>query len=106
MNSTGQPSSFEALFLPLIFSFGILYFFMIRPQGKKMRQQENFVANLKRGDAVVTQSGILGTIDGLNDNFVTLEIADGVKIKMLKRQIQGSQAALTASVTTAAQNKK
>ncbi|GIL17849.1 MAG: hypothetical protein BroJett040_16000 [Oligoflexia bacterium] len=92
MNPAQQPSVIE-MFLPFVFIFGIFYLFVIRPQGKKMKEHDKFVNELKRGDAVVTNSGILGTIDGMTDQFVTLEVADGVKIKMLKKQIAGSQAA-------------
>lgn len=59
-----------------------------------MREQEKLISSLKRGDAVYTVSGILGTIDGMTDAIVTLEVANGVKIKMLRRQIAGSQASL------------
>lgn len=92
MNPAQQPSVLE-MFLPFIFIFGIFYLFVIRPQGKKMKDHEKFVSELKRGDAIVTNSGILGTIDGMTDQFVTLEVSDGVKIKMLRKQIAGSQAA-------------
>ena len=78
-------------FLPFIFIFAIFYFLIIRPQSKRMKQQESFLTQLKRGDEVVTASGILGTIEGLTEQFVTLEIANGVKIKILKKQIAGSQ---------------
>jgi preprotein translocase subunit YajC len=88
-----QPSSIE-MFLPFIAIFVIFYFLIIRPQSKRMKEQEGFIGQLKRGDAVVTASGILGTIDGLTDQYVTLEIATGVKIKMLRKQITGSQAQL------------
>jgi preprotein translocase subunit YajC len=86
-----QPSSIE-MFLPFIAIFVIFYFLIIRPQSKRLKQQESFISQLKRGDAVITASGILGTIDGLTDQFVTLEVANGVKIKMLRKQISGSQA--------------
>lgn len=91
--NAAQPSTLEML-LPFIFMFAIFYFLVIRPQGKKMREQEKLISSLKRGDAVYTVSGILGTIDGMTDAIVTLEVANGVKIKMLRRQIAGSQASL------------
>lgn len=86
-----QPSSFE-LFLPFLIMLVIFYFLIMRPQSKKLREHDKFITSLKRGDAVVTQSGILGTIDGMTDSVVTLEVANGVKIKFLRRQIAGSQA--------------
>ncbi|MEI7973638.1 MAG: preprotein translocase subunit YajC [Bdellovibrio sp.] len=88
-----QPSLVEML-LPFVFIFAIFYFLIIRPQSKKVKEHDSFLSALKRGDQVVTNSGILGTVDGLTDQFVTLEIADGVRIKMLKKQISGSQAAV------------
>lgn len=92
MNASG-PSALET-FLPFLVILPIFYFLIIRPQGKRLKDQESFVTNLKRGDAVVTNAGILGTIDGLTDLFVTLEVAPNVKIKVLRKQIAGSQANL------------
>jgi preprotein translocase subunit YajC len=87
-----QPSTLE-MFFPFVLILVVFYFFIIRPQSSRMKKHEGFIKELKRGDAVVTQSGILGVIDGLTEQVVTLEIANGIKIKMLKRQIAGSQAA-------------
>lgn len=84
-----QPSLIEAVF-PFIIMFVILYFMLLRPQMKKQKEQQSFVTSLKRGDEIITQSGILGKIEGLTEQFVTLEIADGVRIKMLRSQIAGS----------------
>lgn len=85
------PSGFE-MFLPFIFIFVIFYFLIIRPQAKRQKDHQKFVAELKRGESVVTTSGILGTIEGITDAYVTLEIADGVRIKILRSQILSSQA--------------
>lgn len=101
--NAAQPSTLEML-LPFIFMFAIFYFLVIRPQGKKMREQEKLISSLKRGDAVYTVSGILGTIDGMTDAIVTLEVANGVKIKMLRRQIAGSQASLEKNAKPEAKN--
>lgn len=86
------PSGFE-MFVPFIFIFVIFYFLIIRPQAKKQKTHQKFVSELKRGDSIITTSGILGTIEGLTDTFVTLEIASGVKIKILRSQILSSQVA-------------
>lgn len=89
-----QPSILEAIF-PFIIMFVILYFMVLRPQMRKQKDHQAFVTTVKRGDEVITQSGILGKIEGLTEQFVTLEIADGVRIKMLRSQIAGSaQAAI------------
>ena len=89
-----QPSAFE-MFVPFIFIFVIFYFLIIRPQSKRQKETQKFISELKRGDEVVTSGGILGRIDGITDQFVTLEIADGVKVKMLRSQIATSQKAAT-----------
>jgi len=88
-----SPSTLEML-LPFVFVFVIFYFLIIRPQGKKLKEHDKFVNDLKRGDAVITNSGILGTIDGITDQIVNLEIASGVKLKVLKKQIAGLQSAM------------
>lgn len=90
-----QPNMIE-MFFPFAVVLVVMYFFMIRPQSKKMKEHDAFLKDLKRGDQVITSSGILGTVDGMNDHFVTLEIANGVKIKVLKKQIASSLAAATA----------
>lgn len=89
------PNAFE-MFVPFIFIFVIFYFLIIRPQAKKQKEHQKFVTELKRGDEVVTASGILGRIEGISEQFVTLEISDGVKVKMLRSQIAASQKAATA----------
>lgn len=87
-----QPS-FVEMFMPFIFIFVIFYFLIIRPQAKRQKEQQKFLSEIKRGDEVVTASGIFGTIDGLTESVVTLEIASGVKIKILRSQIAGAQKA-------------
>lgn len=91
----GQPSAFE-MFVPFIFIFVIFYFLIIRPQGKRQKEHQKFLSELKRGDEIVTSSGILGRIEGITDQFITLEVADGVKLKMLRSQVATSQKAATA----------
>ena len=91
-----QPSLLESL-LPFVVMIGFLYLVMIRPQMRKQKEHQNFVTALKRGDEVITQTGILGRIEGLTEQFVTLEIADGVSIKMLRSQVAGSAASVIQS---------
>ena len=78
----GGAGTFEAL-LPLILIFAVFYFLLIRPQQKKMKQHKEMLGMMRRGDRVVTGGGIIGTITKvLNDNEVTVEIADGVKVRV------------------------
>lgn len=90
----GQPSALE-MFVPFIFIFVIFYFLIIRPQAKRQKDHQKFLSEIKRGDEVVTSSGILGRVEGLTEQFVTLEIADGVRVKMLRTQIATTQKSAT-----------
>ena len=78
-------------FIPLILIFVIFYFFLIRPQQKKVKEHKAMVQNLKRGDKVITSGGITGTVERLLDNDnVEVEIADNVKVEIVKATgIQG-----------------
>ena len=72
-------------FIPLILIFVIFYFFLIRPQQKKVKEHKAMVKSLKRGDKVVTSGGITGTVDRLIDNDkVEVEIAENVKVEIVK----------------------
>ena len=90
---TQQPSILESLF-PFVIMFVILYFVLLRPQMRKQKEHQSFVSGLKRGDEIITQTGILGRIEGITEQFVTLEIAEGVRIKMLRAQVAGSAQAV------------
>ena len=81
-----QPGMLEQ-FMPFIFIFIIFFFFIIRPQQKRARAHRDFLAQIKRGDCVLTSGGIFGTIEGLTEKFVTLEVADGVRLRILRNQI-------------------
>jgi len=78
-------------FIPLILIFIIFYFFLIRPQQKKAKDHKTMVANLKRGDKVITSGGIVGTIERVIDSEkVEVEIADSVKVEIVRSTgIQG-----------------
>ena len=72
-------------FIPLILIFVIFYFFLIRPQQKKVKDHKLMVDNLKRGDKVVTSGGIIGTIDRIIDGEkVEILISDNVKVEVVK----------------------
>ncbi len=74
-------------FIPFVLIFLVMYFLMIRPQQKRMKEQQNMINALKDGDEVLTSSGFLGTVKGISDRVVTLEVDRNVQIKMLKSQI-------------------
>jgi preprotein translocase subunit YajC len=71
----------------LVVFVAVFYFLLIRPQQKRMKDQQAMLSRLATGDEVVTSGGILGRITEVNDTFITLEIADGVRIKVQKNQI-------------------
>lgn len=79
-------------FLPIIILFAIFYFLLIRPQQKKAKEHRDMIANLKKGNRIVTSGGIYGTITSMDDTTIGLEIADKVKIKLSR----GNVAALVA----------
>ena len=84
----GGAASALTSFLPLILIFAIMYFLMIRPQQKKMKDHRAMVEALRRGDQVVTQGGIVGKVSKVQeDGMVEVEIAEGVKVKVVKHTI-------------------
>ncbi len=74
---------FSGIFMMLII-FGIFYFVLIRPQQKKMKEHKKMVQELKKGDKIITQGGIYGTVTNTGENKLTVEIADGVKVKIAR----------------------
>ena len=78
-------------FIPLILIFVIFYFFLIRPQQKKVKEHKIMVANIKRGDIVVTSGGIVGTVERVMENDkAEIEISEDVKVEIIKSTgIQG-----------------
>ena len=72
-------------FIPLILIFIIFYFFLIRPQQKKVKDHKLMVENLKRGDKVITSGGIVATVERVMENDrAEIEIADNVKVEIVK----------------------
>ena len=77
-----------AQFLPLILIFLIMYFLLIRPQQKKVKEHQAMVAALRRGDQVVTQGGLIGKVTKVKDEGeVEVELAEGVKVRVVRNTI-------------------
>ena len=75
-------------FVPLILIFAIMYFLLIRPQQKKAKEHTNMVSNLRRGDNIITQGGIVGKVVKVKeDGEIEVEIADGVKVRVIKSTV-------------------
>jgi len=82
-------SSGIAQFIPLILIFVIFYFFLIRPQQKKIKEHKQMVASLKRGDQVVTSGGIIGKIERVfDDDKIDLQISENVTVQIVRSTIQ------------------
>lgn len=76
-----------SMLVPFALMFAVVYFLMIRPQQKKLKEQQAMISALKQGDEIVTNSGFLGKVAGINDKVVTVELADRVQVRMLKSQV-------------------
>ncbi len=74
-------------FIPLILMFVIFYFLLIRPQQKRQKEHKALLSNLKRGDDIVTAGGVMGRITNVAEKFVTVEVAEKVRIKVARGQI-------------------
>ena len=75
-------------FIPLILIFAIMYFLMIRPQQKKIKEHQKMLQNLRRGDIVVTQGGLIGKVAKVKENNeLDLELAEGVKVRVVQSTI-------------------
>ena len=74
-------------FLPLILLFVIFYFMLIRPQTKRAKEHKKMVESLSKGDEVVTNGGLLGRITQVDENFLELQVADNVKIKVQRQAV-------------------
>jgi preprotein translocase subunit YajC len=84
----GQPQpNLLGMAMPFLIMLGIMYFLMIRPQQKRMKEHQNLMSGLKKGDQVVTSAGIFGTISDLDEKTVMLDVSKNVSMKVLKSQV-------------------
>ena len=86
---SGQGASGFMNFIPLILMFVIFYFLLIRPQQKKAKEHREMIGSLKKGDKIITSGGIYGTITGVEDNIITVEIAEKVRVKVSRGNVAG-----------------
>ena len=85
--STGSPENGLLGMLPLVLMFVVLYFVMIRPQMKRQKEHKAMIEAVQKGDEVVTAGGLIGKIAKLGDNFVHLEVANGVEVQLQRSAI-------------------
>jgi len=101
----GSGGGFTA-FIPLILMFVIFYFLLIRPQQKKSKDHREMIGSLKKGDRIITSGGIHGIITGADENTLTLEIAEKVRVKLNRGNVAGLVKAAAAPPTPKEENKK
>jgi preprotein translocase subunit YajC len=77
--------------LMIVALFAIFYFFLIRPQQKKAKAHQEMLQAIRKGDRVFTTGGILGTVTGVADKFLTLEISEKVRVRVLRANIAGKE---------------
>src|ERR1700733_7584341 len=86
----GWPMDMLQQFAPFIIVIGIFYFLLIRPQQQKAKQLKAQLANLRRGDNIITAGGIIGTVARVvNDDELSVEIAEGVRVRVLRSTVTG-----------------
>jgi len=93
-------------FIPLLLIFVIFYFFLIRPQQKKIKEHNEMVGALKRGDEVVTGGGIIGKIKKLDDNILHVDIATDVTVKVMKSTVTSINPSKAEAKASKQDNKK
>jgi preprotein translocase subunit YajC len=77
----------------LALMFVVFYFMLIRPQQKRAKEHQTMLGGLKKGDSVMTTGGLLGRISGIEEKIVTLEVAEKVRVRVLRSAIQGTHGA-------------
>ena len=80
------PSMMSSLLFPIIL-IAIMYFLMIRPQMKRQKEHRAMLEKLAKGDEVITNGGIAGTVSNIGESFITVEVADGVQLRVQKGAI-------------------
>jgi preprotein translocase subunit YajC len=84
------PGAFDmlnSLIVPTMLIIGIMYFLMIRPQQRRLKEHREMIAAIRRGDTVVTSGGIIGKVTKVDDQELQVEIADGVRIKVVRSTV-------------------
>jgi preprotein translocase subunit YajC len=85
--AAGQGAGGFGGLIPIILMFVIFYFLLIRPQQKRNKEHKEMIANLKKGDRIITSGGIYGRVTGLDEASLTVEIADKVRVKVLRANV-------------------
>ena len=88
--AAGDTNSMLMSLLPFALIFVIMYFLILKPQQKKLKDHQELVKNIRRGDTIVTNGGMVGKVTKVvDDDQVEIEIADGVKIRQMRQMVSG-----------------
>jgi preprotein translocase subunit YajC len=82
-----QPDPFTGLLLPMVFLGLVFYFLIIRPQSKRAKEHKSMLTELSKGDEVATNGGLLGKVVKIGENFIEIEVADNVNVRVQKQAI-------------------
>lgn len=85
--AAGAPGNEMFSMFTLVAIFVLFYFMLIRPQSKRAKEQRELVANVKKGDEIITSSGILGKVTHLDDQFIKVTVAEGIELRMQRNAI-------------------
>ena len=93
----GGSAAFMTSFAPFILIFVLFYFLLIRPQQKRQKQHKTMLGALKKGDKIVTNGGLFGTVSVAAKDVITLQVADNVRVRVLRTEVMGLQDDLTGA---------
>jgi len=101
----GGSAAFMTSFAPFILIFVLFYFLLIRPQQKRQKQHKTMLGALKKGDKIVTNGGLFGTVSVAAKDVITLQVADNVRVRVLRTEVMGLQDELTGGAAGTADAK-
>jgi preprotein translocase subunit YajC len=104
--AAGQGAGGFGGLIPIVLMFVIFYFLLIRPQQKRNKEHQAMIGNLKKGDRIITNGGIYGRITGLDESTLTVEIADRVRVKVVRANVAGLAQTAAAPAPAPKKDKK
>jgi preprotein translocase subunit YajC len=78
-----------SMLVPMLLIFGVMYLLVIRPQSKRAKETQRMLSELKKGDEVVTSGGVIGRISGIKDTEITLQVQEGVRLRIQRSSVTG-----------------
>jgi preprotein translocase subunit YajC len=102
VTQSGGGGAFVSMVLPIGIMVVVMWLFMIRPERKKQQEHQDFLGSLKRGDEVVLNSGLIGTVQSVEERTLTVELADKVRVRVLKVAVSGPASRFLAPAGAAA----